>query len=114
MVGRRTPLEYLIGAPASTERHHQLAEVYERKAADARAQAGRHVSMAASYRSKAAEASGEEAKLSLLMVDHCQALARDFEDDAARYEAMAANHRAMTGGEDRLPPRERSEDRQET
>jgi len=114
MRGRHTPLERLLGAPASPERHHQLAELYTAKAEQARAQAGRHLSMAARYRSEAEAATGEEAEIRRMLVDHCEALAHDFEDEAARYEAMAANHHSLSDVEYRVLPRDRSGDRQET
>lgn len=114
MRGRQTPLEQLLGAPASAERHQQLAETYERKAADARAQASRHMSIAASYRDQAAAATVAEAALHHSIVLHCEALMRDFEDEAASYEGMAANHRALAEAQQRGSPRENREEHHET
>ncbi len=111
--GRPTPLEELIGMPTSASRHRQLADLYERKAADARAQAARHMSIAASYRDHSASAGDTdeaEAAIRRGIVQHCEALVRDFEDAAARYEAMAANHRTLADMERQTPPRERRGD----
>ncbi len=105
-----TPLEELIGMPTSPRRHEQLAELYERKAREARAQAARHLAIAASYRDSAASADSSEAAIRRGIVQHCEALARDYEDAAARYAAMAANHRLLANMERAAPERERRED----
>ncbi len=83
-------IESMAEAAAKTpEQHQALAAYYQGKAKDARAEAQRHVGMAESFGSSHAGVGQPAMKL------HCDSLAKAAQQQAADYDAMAAEHEAM-------------------
>ena len=101
------PLERLLRQPISADEHSLIARRYRERAAEARRIAGTHQIMAARYRDGAVA----EGQLAQEMVKHCEALAHDYDDAAARYEALAANHTSLAASWRYAPGREAPEDR---
>jgi hypothetical protein len=73
--------------------HEAIAKYYDEQAAEATKGAARHRQMAESYRGLASS-SGKGAGVSA-MPQHCEALVKDLEAEAAHYKAMAETHRAL-------------------
>jgi hypothetical protein len=101
------PLQRLLQQPISGEEHSLIARRYRERAAEARRLAGTHEVMAARYRDGAVA----EGQLAQEMVTHCEALARDYADAAARYEHLAANHTSLAAPWRYAPGGEAPEDR---
>ena len=80
-----TGLEHLVIEMATTSgQHHALAEHYTAKAEAARQEMRHHQSMASAYmRGKTAQPQ---------LRDHCQRIAKNYEQIAAEYDDLAKQH----------------------
>jgi hypothetical protein len=87
---QETGLEHLVIEMATTStQHHAVAAHYAAKAAEARDEVRRHESMARAYgRGKTARPD---------MRTHCLQLARNYEQIATEYDALAKLHEAEAG-----------------
>lgn len=72
--------------------HEALATHYDKEAAEARAQAEVHRKMAATYQSGTSSGKGSGP---VPLPQHCMNLAKDYDDAAANYTALAAAHRVL-------------------
>ena len=82
-------LEQVLVESASTpQQHAALANYYSAKAADARKQAEYHRAMGKTY-------GGVKASELATMKDHCEKLAKLFDDEAKEFDAMAKMHLDM-------------------
>lgn len=107
----RSDVERMLQQPISADEHSLIARRYRERAAEARRIAAAHEVMAGLYRD--GDGAPGDVRLRDEMVAHCEAIARDYQDAAARYDALAANHtsRAATwryapgggGPQDRAP-----------
>jgi len=106
-----TPLTDLLQQPQLAGRHEAIAARYRKEADNARALAASHRTMAARYQAHL-EGDDLSPELRTAMEEHCRALARDYEDAAARYETLATNHASLAREAARPGGRSRSDDRQ--
>jgi hypothetical protein len=83
----------ITGAKTAAD-HEALAAQYDRSAADAKAKAAEHVKMGAAYKGQAAVTGGKVAAASA-MPEHCEKLAKSFEEQAQMYTSMAAGEREL-------------------
>jgi hypothetical protein len=68
--------------------HEALAAMYDKEAADAKSNAAEHRQMAKTYMSVTGK------QFATAMPQHCQSLAKSFDQQAAMYEQMAKMERA--------------------
>jgi hypothetical protein len=73
--------------------HEAIASYYDAQAAEAKKKADEHRRMADTY--KAGGTSIGKGSGPVALPQHCQALARMFDDEAAHYRAMAETHREL-------------------
>jgi hypothetical protein len=73
--------------------HEAIADYYDSQAADAKSKADLHRKMASSY--TAGGTSIGKGSGSVPLPAHCANLAKDFDEEAANYTALAQAHRAM-------------------
>ena len=73
--------------------HQQIASYYEAQAADAKKKADLHRKMADTY--QAGGTSIGKGSGPMPLPQHCQALAKMFDDEAAHYSAMAETEREL-------------------
>src|SRR5262245_13817136 len=83
----------ITGAKTAAD-HEALAAQYDKDAADAKAKAAEHLKMGAAYKGQAAVTGGKVAAASS-MPEHCERLAKSFEDEAQMYTDMATAERAL-------------------
>jgi len=83
----------ITGAKTAAD-HEALAAQYDRNAADAKAKAAEHVKMGAAYKGQPAVTGGKVAAASA-MPEHCEKLAKSYEEQAQMYTSMAAGERAL-------------------
>ena len=86
-------IEQKIENASSRSDHDGVALQYEQQASVDAATAKRHIGYAASYRKNRSQRSGVQANESL--AQHCEALARTYEQAAQQNLAMAKLHRGM-------------------
>jgi hypothetical protein len=83
-------MEKMISAAKTAADHEAIAAQYEREAAAARGQAAEHRKMAESYRKV-----GGAVVAKLRLGDHCEKLAKSYDEAAQQNEALAKAHREM-------------------
>ena len=83
----------ITGAKTAAD-HEALAAQYDKDAADAKAKAAEHVKMGAAYKGQPAVTGGKVAAAST-MPDHCDKLAKSYEEQAQMYTSMAAGEREL-------------------
>src|SRR5262245_21436691 len=83
----------ITGAKTAAD-HEALAAQYDKDAADAKAKAAEHLKMGAAYKGQPAVTGGKAAGVSA-MPEHCERLAKSFEEQAQMYTDMATAERAL-------------------
>jgi len=74
--------------------HEALASQYAKQAESAKADAATHRKMGEAYKGQPATSGGKSTGVSA-MPQHCDKLAKSFEEQATMYEAMAATEREL-------------------
>jgi len=85
-------LQSLIATAKTPAQHERIAQYYEAKAQSDLAQSKEHAQMAAEFKANNVTSS---AKFANGTVNHCEYLAESFKKDAAKMEALAAQHEQM-------------------
>ena len=85
-----------VTAAKTAADHESLAAGYEKQAAAAKAEATAHRRMGEAYKGSAT-ATGKASGVSS-MPQHCEAIAKSFDEQAKMYEAMAATERELAKG----------------
>src|SRR5262245_61199012 len=83
----------ITGAKTAAD-HEALAAQYDKDAADAKAKAAEHRKMGAAYKGQPAVSGGKAAGVSA-MPEHCEGLAKSYEEQAQMYTAMATAERDL-------------------
>ena len=83
-----------VQSAATAADHEALAVQYDKDAADAKAKAAEHRKMAAAYKGEPAITGGKAAGASA-MPQHCERLAKSYDEQAQMYTAMAAAERNL-------------------
>jgi hypothetical protein len=91
-IAAETDIVNQVKTAKSAADHEALATYYEEKAADARKKAQLHRDMASSY-TAGGTSSGKGGPI--LLPQHCEQLARMFDEQASQYADMAATHREL-------------------
>jgi hypothetical protein len=86
----------ITGAKTAAD-HEALAAQYDKDAADAKAKASEHLKMGAAYKGQPAVTGGKAAGVSA-MPEHCERLAKSFDEQAQMYTDMATAERALAKG----------------
>jgi hypothetical protein len=87
-------IEQKIAYASTPADHNDIASQYERQASVDAATAKRHLGYAATYRKNHSPRSGPQAHENL--AQHCEKLARTYQDAADQNLAMAKLHRALS------------------
>jgi hypothetical protein len=85
-------MDALISGAKTAADHDALASRYDQQAAAARAKAAEHRSMGQTYKSFSGGKGGLGASA---MPQHCESLAKSFEEQARMYATMAATEREL-------------------
>jgi hypothetical protein len=85
-------LQTLVTTAKTPAEHERIAIYYEGKAQVLNSESKQHAQMAEQYRQNPITASG---KFSAGTVNHCEYVARSLQQDAARYQKLANEHREM-------------------
>ena len=88
--GEKMDMEKMISSAKTAADHEALAAEYETEAAAAKAEAAEHRKMAESYKKL-----GGAALEKLHLDQHCERLAKSYENAAMEYEALAKAEREM-------------------
>lgn len=83
-----------IQAATTAADHDALATQYEQEAAEAKAKAAQHRAMATAYKGSPAISGGKVSGAST-MPQHCEAIAKSFDEQAKMFTEMAATERAL-------------------
>jgi hypothetical protein len=84
----------MVGSAKTAPDHEALAAQYDKDAAEAKANAEMHRKMGAAYKGQPAVTGGKAVGASA-MPQHCDSLAKSFDEQAAMYEKMAATEREL-------------------
>ena len=83
-------MDEMVSKASTAADHHALGEHYDKLAKDARAEAKRHRAMAETYRKRGAAEIGK-----YHLDEHCERLAKSFDEVAAQNELLAKAHHEM-------------------
>jgi osmotically-inducible protein OsmY len=83
-----------VEAAKTAADHEALAAQYDKEAADAKAKAAQHRTMGAAYKGSVAVSGGKGSGVSA-MPQHCESIAKSFDEQAKMYSAMAMTEREL-------------------